>query len=75
MRDPNRIFPFCNKLAAAWRSYYPDLRFWQFVCLVVSCMENDCHKQDPFFAEEKDWEMALERLAADFGLKTTRISG
>lgn len=30
MRDPNRIYKICNKLAEQWIKY-PDLRFWQLL--------------------------------------------
>ena len=66
MRDPNRIFPFCNKLAAAWQTYYPDLRFWQFISIVAGNMESKYFRQDPFYAEESDWETALNNTIKKF---------
>ena len=34
MRDPNRIYKFCNELAAVWATNAPDLRFEQFIAVV-----------------------------------------
>ena len=31
MRDVNRIYPFCEKLAYYWKTYYSELRFGQFM--------------------------------------------
>ena len=31
MRDPNRIYKFCNELAKYWITYCPDWRFGQLV--------------------------------------------
>lgn len=59
MRNPDRIFPFCNRLAAFWQTYVPDFRFAQVVSLIAGHMENDYYKRDPFYAEEADWEKAI----------------
>ena len=50
MRDPNRIRPFCNILAAAWEQY-PDLRFGQLISNVIGNYQ--------FYMEDDE---ALERL-------------
>lgn len=51
MRDPNRIYPFCMKLAELW-SNYPDLRFGQIMSNVFSCIEGeDWH---PFYVEDDE---------------------
>jgi len=70
MRNPNRIFPFCENFAATWEAYCPDLRFWQFASVVAGYMESDYFKKDPFYAEEKDWEKALDRLTANYESKS-----
>ena len=46
MRDPGRIYTFCNKLAAIW-SKVPDWRFGQ---LIVNAMSE--LGRDPFYVEE-----------------------
>lgn len=64
MRDENRIFPFCNKLATFWQIYCPDLRFWQVINVIAPYFENKAFQKDPFYAEEKDWEKAIDLAAA-----------
>ena len=43
MRDPNRIYEFCNQLAEVW-SKVPDWRFGQLVVNVLGT--------DPFYIED-----------------------
>ena len=50
MRDPNRIYKFCNELAALW-SQVPDWRFGQLLCNVF-CEEMP--GQDIFFPEDDE---------------------
>ena len=54
MRDPKRIEPFLEKLAQAWHKY-PDLRFGQLMVNFFGACQ-----RDPFFAEEDEWEVALQ---------------
>ena len=58
MRDPNRIFPLCNKFAGFWQTYYPDLRFQQVIDLLATFM-----KEDPFYAEDDEWAYAIDRAS------------
>ena len=53
MRDPNRIYPFLNKLAELWL-LKPDYRFWQ----LLSSLPLDC---DPFFLEESETELLFDK--------------
>ena len=69
MRNPDRIFAFCEYFAATWEAYCPDLRFWQFVLVVAGYMDSN-FSNDPFYAEEKDWEKALDRMTAYYESKS-----
>jgi hypothetical protein len=61
MRDPKRIYDFCNKLAAIWATECPDWRFGQLICNVFSATTND-----PFFFEEDEMiELFEEYFSAD----------
>ena len=64
MRDPDRIWKFSNQLAAFWHTYCPDLRFWQVINVIAPYFENEAFQKDPFYAEEKDWEKAIDHAAA-----------
>ena len=52
MRDPNRIYKFCNKLADIWTTECPDWRFGQLMMNVLGKMQAD--GRDPFFPEEEE---------------------
>lgn len=52
MRNPNRIFEFCDKLAVLWHDRVPDWRFGQLVCNVFGEMASQ--GIDPFFPEENE---------------------
>ena len=54
MRDPNRIYKFCNELATIW-SEVPDWRFGQLICNVFGEFE-----RDPFFYEEDEMMKLFE---------------
>lgn len=56
MRDPKRIYEFCNKLASIWATEVPDWRFGQLICNVFSSFE-----RDPFFYEENEMITAFEK--------------
>ena len=47
MRNPDRIYEFCNELAKLWHDNVPDWRFGQLICNVFGSMN-----YDPFFPEE-----------------------
>jgi hypothetical protein len=55
MRDPKRIYDFCNKLATIWATECPDWRFGQLMCNVL----NTCGR-DPFFYEEDEMLKVFE---------------
>lgn len=50
MRNPDRIFEFCNKLAILWHDRVPDWRFGQLMCNVLGEMAGE--GTDPFFPED-----------------------
>lgn len=52
MRDPKRIYKFCNELAEIWVTQCPDWRFGQLMVNVFSLMEAE--GIDPFFSEEDE---------------------
>lgn len=56
MRNPNRIYPLCNRLASLW-TLYPDLRFGQLIQLLVEYDDSD-----PFFWEDDKWDQAIKYL-------------
>jgi hypothetical protein len=56
MRDPNRIKPFCDKLAEFW-SQMPDIRFGQLMSNVLGEVYYNT-KRDIFFIE--DYKMMEE---------------
>lgn len=41
MRDPNRIYPFCERLAKIWSEKVPDWRFMQLISNLQSAIGND----------------------------------
>lgn len=64
MRNPDRIFPFCNQLAVLWLQY-PDLRFGQLMVAYNSYLDIEKRK-DVFYIEDdefiKGFEEYLKRL-------------
>lgn len=66
MRDPERIWAFSNKFAAFWYTYCPDLRFWQVINVIAPYFENKMFQHDPFYAEEEDWEKAIDLAVKNF---------
>lgn len=57
MRNPDRIKPFCDDLAAVWEKF-PDWRFGQFIVNVFNTLPFD-----PFFLEDFD----MLKLIQSFG--------
>ena len=55
MRDPNRIYKFCIKLAEAW-SKEPDWRFGQFIANLTS----DMTPQEIFYTEDDEMLKLIE---------------
>ena len=41
MRDINRIYPFCERLAKIWSGKAPDWRFMQLISNLQSAIGND----------------------------------
>ena len=54
MRDPNRIYPMTNKIAALWQENVPDWRFGQLMWNFFTSLPSD-----PFYLED---EVFLKRL-------------
>lgn len=52
MRDPNRIYKFCNQLAEIWVTKCPDWRFGQLVLNVLQ--SNEVDKHIPFYIEDNE---------------------
>lgn len=52
MRDPTRIYKFCNELATIWAEKAPDWRFGQLMMNVLGEMAST--GRDPFFPEEEE---------------------
>lgn len=52
VRDPNRIYIFCNELASIWATKAPDWRFGQMMMNVLGKMQSG--GRDPFFPEEDE---------------------
>ena len=61
MRDPNRIYKFCNQLATVWATEAPHLRFGQFVDLVFEKIKRE-HGKDPFYLEEHEMIAYIEMV-------------
>lgn len=60
MRDPNRVYGYCNRLAKVWRENCPDWRFGQF----MSNMLGEYYaatKKDPFFPEDEELISFIEK--------------
>lgn len=52
MRNPNRIFDFCSKLAEIWHDNCPNWRFGQLMYNVFGQIASE--GRDPFFPEEDE---------------------
>lgn len=52
MRDPSRIYTFCNELADLWAKNAPDWRFGQLMMNALGEMQ--AGGRDPFFPEEDE---------------------
>ena len=60
MRDPNRIYKFCNQLATVWATEAYDMRFGQLVKFIFHNLTEE--GKDPFYMEEDEMMAAIERL-------------
>lgn len=56
MRDPARIRPFLDKLAAKWEKY-PDLRFGQLIENISAYLP---FGGSVWYAEDGNWEEAID---------------
>ena len=56
MRDPNRIYKFCNELAAIWAKV-PDWRFGQLISNISGSYDKDIFfpEDDEFLQFMKDY--------------------
>lgn len=52
MRNPNRIYKYCNELAECW-SKVPDWRFGQLFMNFLSYYVNQTKAVDPFYVEDE----------------------
>lgn len=59
MRDPNRIYTICNRLAAVWQKEVPDWRLTQLFVNFMSSMRSDC-----FYMEDDEFIERLEEFLA-----------
>lgn len=60
MRDPTRIYSFCNKLAYIWMNECPDWRFGQLIFNIFDSMDSD-----PFHIEDDEM---LHKMLEYFGI-------
>lgn len=60
MRDPKRIEPFAQKLAACWQQV-PDWRFGQLMSNFLG-FAYEKSKKDIFFIEENEMESLLDEF-------------
>ena len=56
-RDPNRIYKFCNQLAALWVTY---CSYWRFGQLIHNVFYARCG-DDPFYLEEDEAMKKMEQ--------------
>ena len=56
MRDPNRIYKFCNQLAEIWTTKCPDWRFGQ----LIENFKRYIGVQDLFFIEDDKLEEKIK---------------
>jgi len=62
MRDPNRIYKFCNELARLW-SQVPDWRFGQLITNIT----NDMQSTEFFYIEDDEM---MKVMKSCFGEET-----
>ena len=58
MRDTNRIYPFMYELEKIWATYFPYMRFIQFMTSFIKYVKDES-KTDPFYIED---DVCLEYL-------------
>ena len=62
MRDPNRVYAICTRLAQAWEKNVPDWRLTQLFVNFMSHMRSDC-----FYMEDEDFITRLEEFLKEIG--------
>lgn len=60
MRDPARIAPMMNELAAIWRNEFPDLRFAQMIVNFISWLGFD-----PYYMEDDEFMKRFKEFVED----------
>lgn len=53
MRDPNRLDAFYAELCKIHKEKFPDWRFGQFICNLIT--------RDPFYLEEEDFLKMIKK--------------
>lgn len=61
MRDPKRLDDFYDRLKKVHQDVFPDLRFGQFVMMVLGDIQ--FYKRDPFFVEEDEMIKYIEEYS------------
>lgn len=59
MRDPNRLYPFYDRLREIHMTYFPDWRFGQLINNVLGWYYSK-NKRDIFFPEEDEMIQIFE---------------
>ena len=62
MRDPNRVYAICTRLAETWGKNVADWRLTQLFVNFMSHMRSDC-----FYMEDEDFIMRLEEFLKEIG--------
>ena len=65
MRDPKRIYPFCNELAQVW-DRFPDWRFGQLMSNMLGAYVVETGK-DIFYPEEEEMMRFFRAYAEKYG--------
>ena len=62
MRDSNRVYAICTRLARIWEKNVPDWRLTQLFVNFMSHMRSDC-----FYMEDEDFITRLEEFLDEIG--------
>ena len=68
MRDPKRIYEFCNKFAVLWAEKIPDWRFGQTISNFFGWIYAE-KKRDIFFIEEDQMLEYFEEYCGKYEMK------
>lgn len=66
MRDPNRIYRYCNELMSLWLTT-PDLRFGQLMSNFFVWLAAGEQYIDPFYLEDEEFFRLLRTYLAQTG--------